>query len=718
MPAVRPRSWGSTSRPNPAFVRGGSPSSSAAGSRGRRGARSGSSRAGSPSSTSRSHARWWTSTPRLNSARWPRRSGSRRCSKPSPPNASGAAGSRAPSRERSPAQASAPAGSSTAARARRTGASTTLRLSAPRSSRPTRAARPSSASPCPWPSAARAPSSSPCVWAPPSPWAWLPPRLASGPRASWARTAPSAASGTGGERTWASRAGAHRTCVPSSPPCGARLDRLPYPAARTPACAREKLEGDAPPEACGVGGERGVGPDGEHRAGEERAHGTPRNLDRDRGRQGIGSRGERDERREADQEGPRAREPHPPLETRDRQRVAPRDIIVVERGREEAPVEWAHARGDPGLEEVLRDEAQPRQLGRGQVAAAVSEIARDVAEHVGHLERLAEAHALLAHVAEVPVPEPWAVGDVQRRPEGADTAGDEIRVTVELVERVERGQARGVLAGEAREIEDHASRERGDDGPNFCAIRGRERFEARERLVDVLEEPPFGGVGLAWRARARHCGDVVGGAARRAPERLDMPHALLPHDQARVGDGGGRAREQVREANRLAKRAGGDREREIEAPADLPQEVAQQVVGHLLVVERTLRRVGRGLRLLQALLGLAVEELALLPFRLDALTEALLDLSGARAQLVERRPEIFDRARRRRRLVRDHGPELGVQRELGFAARALDPEGLPRHALTVAAPRGTVKRGRTGVLTGPETAVKLAPLQTHSTPKE
>src|SRR5438132_374315 len=140
MPAVRPRSWGSTSRPNPAFVRGGSPSSSAAGSRGRRGARSGSSRAGSPSSTSRSHARWWTSTPRLNGARWPRRSGSRRCSKPSPPNASGAAGSRAPSRERSPAQASAPAGSSTAARARRTGASTTLRLSAPRSSRPTRAA--------------------------------------------------------------------------------------------------------------------------------------------------------------------------------------------------------------------------------------------------------------------------------------------------------------------------------------------------------------------------------------------------------------------------------------------------------------------------------------------------------------------------------------------------------------------------------------------------
>src|SRR5205807_606864 len=197
-----------------------------------------------------------------------------------------------------------PDGSSTAARARRTGASTTLRPSAPRSSRPTRAARPSSAS-----------SSSPAAWSYSTTASAYTPSTSTSTRWRSARASASSAArrsgawGAGGERTWASRAGAHRTCVPSSPPCGARLGRLPYPAARTPACAREKLEGDAPPEACGVGGERGVGPDGEHRAGEERAHGTPRNLDRDRGRQGIGSRGERDERREADQEGPRAREP-------------------------------------------------------------------------------------------------------------------------------------------------------------------------------------------------------------------------------------------------------------------------------------------------------------------------------------------------------------------------------------------------------------------------
>src|SRR5438309_1660055 len=118
----------------------------------------------------------------------------------------------------------------------------------------------------------------------------------------------------------------------------------------------------------------------------------------------------------------------------------------------------------------------------------------------------------------------------------------------------------------------------------------------------------------------------------------------------------------------------------------------------LLVVEGALRRVGRVLRLLEALLELSVEDFALLPFRLDALAEALLDLGRARAQLVERSAEVGDRARRRGRLVRDHGPELRVQRELGLAARALDPEGLLRHALTVAAPPGTVKRGRTGGL--------------------
>ena len=94
----------------------------------------------------------------------------------------------------------------------------------------------------------------------------------------------------------------------------------------------------------------------------------------------------------------------------------------------------------------------------------------------------------------------------------------------------------------------------------------------------------------------------------------------------------------------------------------------------LLVVERSLRRVGVVLGLLQAFLELAVEQLALLAFGPQLLPEALLALGRLGAEHVEGGAEIVDRSRGRRRLVGDDGPELGVDRELGLAARTLDRE--------------------------------------------
>src|SRR3989442_12892690 len=90
----------------------------------------------------------------------------------------------------------------------------------------------------------------------------------------------------------------------------------------------------------------------------------------------------------------------------------------------------------------------------------------------------------------------------------------------------------------------------------------------------------------------------------------------------------------------------------------------------LLVIERSLRRRGVVLGLLQPLLELAVEKLALLSLGAELLLEALLALGGLGAKLVERGAEIVDRARRRWRLVRDDGAELPGQRELGRPARA------------------------------------------------
>src|SRR5256712_4335566 len=105
----------------------------------------------------------------------------------------------------------------------------------------------------------------------------------------------------------------------------------------------------------------------------------------------------------------------------------------------------------------------------------------------------------------------------------------------------------------------------------------------------------------------------------------------------------------------------------------------------LLVIERSLRRRGVVLGLLQPLLELAVEKLALLSLGAELLLEALLALGGLGAKLVERGAEIVDRARRRWRLVRDEGAELRVQRELGLAARALDGERRSGHGATLAA---------------------------------
>src|SRR5437879_6151166 len=109
----------------------------------------------------------------------------------------------------------------------------------------------------------------------------------------------------------------------------------------------------------------------------------------------------------------------------------------------------------------------------------------------------------------------------------------------------------------------------------------------------------------------------------------------------------------------------------------------------LLVVVRSLGRPGIVLGPFEALLELPVEQLALLALGAELLLEALLPLGGLRAKLVERGAQIVDGPRRGRRLVRDHGSKLRVERELGLAARALDRERRVRHSATLAArPQG------------------------------
>src|SRR5205085_9737474 len=64
-------------------------------------------------------------------------------------------------------------------------------------------------------------------------------------------------------------------------------------------------------------------------------------------------------------------------------------------------------------------------------------------------------------------------------------------------------------------------------------------------------------------------------------ERGEVAQALGARQQARVGDSVAGARQEVGKAEGLAQRARQDREREVEAPADPPQQVTDEV-GHSL----------------------------------------------------------------------------------------------------------------------------------------
>src|SRR5207245_138038 len=80
----------------------------------------------------------------------------------------------------------------------------------------------------------------------------------------------------------------------------------------------------------------------------------------------------------------------PPVEPRDRERVIPRDVVVLQRQAEQAAVQWPRASRSGVLEQVAGPETQRRQLARRQVASAVGEVAGHVAQDVGELQRLAE----------------------------------------------------------------------------------------------------------------------------------------------------------------------------------------------------------------------------------------------------------------------------------------------------------------------------------------
>ena len=251
---------------------------------------------------------------------------------------------------------------------------------------------------------------------------------------------------------------------------------------------------------------------------------------------------------------------------------------MLERLAQQAIEQPARGRRPGRIEQVARRQAQRRQLAGRQVTTAVAQVRRHVAQDVRQLQGLAEPHAGGAHGRDVPAGEPWPVSDVHPRPELADAAGDQIRVAIEVGQRVERGQGGGVLAGKAFEVEALALGDRGEHRAHGRAVGGREEIDATQRLADTLQQLALGGVGLQRRAGARKRGRVapgrpgVGGAQGR-----EVAQPLGARQEPRVRHRVARARQQIREADGLTQRARQDCEREIEASTDPPEQVTDEV---------------------------------------------------------------------------------------------------------------------------------------------
>ena len=127
---------------------------------------------------------------------------------------------------------------------------------------------------------------------------------------------------------------------------------------------------------------------------------------------------------------------------------------------------------------------------------------------------------------------------------------------VELVERVQRRERTGVFTGKAREVEDHAARERVEDRADGVTIRGRQRANASDRVAHALEQPALGRERLEGSGGARDRAHVGRRSTEGGAQGLQVSQALAARDEPRVGHGVGGARQQIRETEGLADAAG------------------------------------------------------------------------------------------------------------------------------------------------------------------
>jgi hypothetical protein len=208
-----------------------------------------------------------------------------------------------------------------------------------------------------------------------------------------------------------------------------------------------------------------------------------------------------------------------------------------------------------------------------EVAAALGEVAGEVAEDVDELEPLAIAGAEGDHFREREGCEGGDGVGAGGGPEFADAACDEPCVFFEGG-GVREGAGGGVVR-EAGEVEGLPVNDVGEDRVGEGLLRCGEGGAGLEAIGEPLEEDAFAGVGDGLGAGGGGLEEGVG-RVRVGEGVLELIEEEEPVEVGLgggIGDGVGGAGEEVGDRERIADRAGEDAETEVERSGDGGEEV-------------------------------------------------------------------------------------------------------------------------------------------------
>ena len=199
--------------------------------------------------------------------------------------------------------------------------------------------------------------------------------------------------------------------------------------------------------------------------------------------------------------------------------------------RQGLPDELVNDRTQPVPAGLVLQVLYPKPAGlqplKRQVAAAPCKVSVDIAQNIGKLEPLAEAHSELPHLSRRPASESGNMSHRQISPELADTAGHVVAIEFQLTVVFQRANLAALTGGKARQVGLHSPRQGGNEPANEAAITVAEFFQDRKALSDPAQKLLLGKV----LPGVTHPGDHRFQALRVGPGELELATKTLELEQ-------------------------------------------------------------------------------------------------------------------------------------------------------------------------------------------